>query len=160
VKFGNISIGQEAITISIPGWMSREMLEMFGGGIVGGLTFGAVSGAIKSSFNVGKYAGLVDMGVNALGSLALYKFINKYPKLKYFLFGGVVVGVFAFLKGLFDLIFSIAGVGAQMIDPLQARYVGEMAVAQAFAPIGVPKATPPVTAPQTVSYGEGLTAWG
>ena len=108
------------------------------------------------------------MGVNALGSLALYKIINKYPKLKYFLFGGVVVGVFAFLKGFFDFIFSLAGVGAQMIDPLQARYVGEMAVAQAFAPIGVPKATPPatpvvtssVTAPQTVSYSEGLTTWG
>jgi len=133
MKLGPLAIEEQAISIRIPGWMSKEMLEMFFGGLVGGLGAGAVAGAIKGAINVGKYSGVVDVVVNLLASLASYKAINKFPSIKSFAFGSMMVTTFAAIKGIFDLIFRLAKVNVSMVSPFEAHAVGEMAVMQAFS---------------------------
>lgn len=160
MKLGPLAIEEQAISIRIPGWMSKEMLEMFFGGLVGGLGAGALAGAIKGAINAGKFSGLVDVVVNLIASLVSYKAINKFPSIKSFAFGSMMVTTFAAIKGIFDLIFRLAKVNVSMISPFEAHAIGEMAVAQAFAPTYNTTGVQPVTVTSaTVATESNTSSW-
>jgi len=150
--FGMVDTGEGQVSITLPEWMSKEMVEMFVGGFVGGLASGAIAGAIKTAGNLqGTSAALTDVLINGLTSFFAYKMAGR-GEFKNFAFGAMLITGFMAMTGLVNLILSVANVKAQMLAPWEAHSIGESAIVKVFgAPTTTPQAvTTVVVQPQPI----------
>ena len=143
--FGMLKTGEGSLTITLPEWMSKEMVEMFVGGFVTGLGAGAIAGTIKALGKLeGFTAALVDTFVNGLVSYGTYRLAAE-GKFKNFAFGGMIVTGFMAFTGLINLILQAFKINASMVAPWEGFSIGNYAVVKAFSGVSPARSAAPST---------------